>query len=52
MESGVFRSGKIGDTGEIGKDVDLIEMEQNFFGTTNTDGKKVKKLVSFKNKTF
>jgi len=49
MESGVFRAGKIGEFGELEKDVKVITDGDNYFGFTQTDDNKGK---SFNSKTL
>lgn len=54
MESGVLRSGRVGETGEIGPKVRIVDSEVSYFGDTEgeKDKKKVTELEEFKGKKF
>lgn len=53
MDSGVFRSGKLGEFGELGKDVKIVTDQNNYFGDgeEQTFKQKIKDLGTFKNDT-
>ena len=52
MESGVFRAGKIGEYGELGKAVKVITDGDNYFGFTQTDDNKEKSMSKELKKKF
>ena len=53
MKSGVFRSGKLGEQGEIGKDVKIVTSANNYFGDNKDQSMedKLKAVGAFKNKS-
>lgn len=54
MESGVLRSGRVGETGEIGPKVKIVDADANYFGDSEGEKgkKKITELEDFKNKKF
>ena len=53
MKGGIFRSGKLGENGELDKDVKIVTSSNNYFGSDKDQSMedKLKAVGAFKNKS-